>query len=1432
MASPPFHVEDQTDEDFFNKLVDDEFDCTKSGPSFVDGSGSDVANAFSNLSIGEAGLSSVDSGLGDVVFEVDREMGCGDRVVSYSLNAHEGTFLAKESNPLTPNNVVESSNAVTEAEGALDSAFIGNNSVNSGTLGSALIDNSATSGTGVKEVDWTSFNSEAHFHSSSGFGSYSDFFSELRVSSEDPFSKASNTVNLGAEFKNVESVLENPVVDMNLLSSMQNEGQYYGANTIHTVDGRDLSSSQYWEDKYPGWRYDPNTGEYHQLGGYDANVNVQESSHVNAQSAGDDIVLDQRTDTNYLQQTAQSVAGSVSDGATTASVSSWNHVSQVNAEYPAHMVFDPQYPGWYYDMIAQKWELLESYTSAANQQTSVDHNHTHQNVNVSQGDFFFQNNYIFNEREQVEKYGSQKVEKYGSQGLSSGHHVVDRAGPVNNQQNMKTWQPESVIQKEVIGFTENQQAGNLYSSSGHANHSTYQQPGFKPLGIVSSHEQTSRSFDGSNGVIGFQNSIPSENYSQHHNQSKNQSSQQMQFSPAYFDSKESVNCLSQSLQCGTQFSYPSERSSAGRPPHALVTFGFGGKLLLLKDNCSPYTNSGYRSQDSVGVVNVFNLMEVVMDRTDASSSGLGARDYFHTLCQQSFPGPLVGGNVGTRELNKWIDDKITNCECPNMDYRKGEVLRLLFSLLKIACQFYGKLRSPFGSDQALKESDCPESAVAKLFALAKRNGAQPSGYGALSHCLQNLLPEGQIQVTALEVQKFLVSGRKQEALQCAQEGQLWGPALVLASQLGDQFYGDTVKQMALQQLVAGSPLRTLCLLIAGQPANVFSDITTGSSLSGAVSISQQPVQISSHCMLNEWEENLAIITANRTKDDELVIIHLGDCLWKERGEVTAAHLCYLVAEANFEAYSDSARLCLIGADHWKFPRTYVTPEAIQRTELYEYSKVLGNSQFILLPFQPYKLIYAHMLAEVGKVSDALKYCQAIIKSLKTGHPPEVDTWKQLILSLEERIRIHQQGGYSTNLGPTKFVGKLLDFFDSAAHRVVGGLPPPVPTSSHSNIQHHEPNNQLEVPRVPNSQSTMAMPLLIPSASMEPISDWTGGSNRTTVPNRSISEPDFGKTPKKESKDGNSSGTQGKAMGGGSSRIGRIGSQLFQKTVGLVLRSRPDRQAKLGEENLFYYDDKLKRWVERGVEPQAEDTALPPPPTTATFGNGMPDDNRKDASNESLHTKGGADFKSPGPERNPGIPPIPPSSNQFSARGRMGIHSRYVDTFNKGTSATTFQSPVIPPAKVGGGGSNPKFFIPTLVTSTPATLAGETVQTTGERIQEAASLTTENLPPMSSNDDSFSALPPSSMTMQPPPSSSSTMMQRFPSMDNIVHRRMGGMEQGNPSNSRRTVSWSGGLSNVNNPSNSLFMHRDSPPMLFSMGGGGGGGFGEDLHEVEL
>lgn len=140
-----------------------------------------------------------------------------------------------------------------------------------------------------------------------------------------------------------------------------------------------------------------------------------------------------------------------------------------------------------------------------------------------------------------------------------------------------------------------------------------------------------------------------------------------------------------------------------------------------------------------------------------------------------------------------------------------------------------------------------------------------------------------------------------------------------------------------------------------------------------------------------------MMIANRTKDDELVLIHLGDSLWKERNDVhsslphiilinyfflvlqmlrvlifnflvlkkimvqiTAAHICYLIAEASFEPYSDSSRLCLVGADHFKFPRTYVSPDAIQvvfySLQLHSLSNLqnrhilLENEQFIYYKF--------------------------------------------------------------------------------------------------------------------------------------------------------------------------------------------------------------------------------------------------------------------------------------------------------------------------------------------------------------------------------------------------------------------------------------------------------------------------------------------------
>ncbi|XP_076881723.1 protein transport protein SEC16B homolog [Bidens hawaiensis] len=1127
------------------------------------------------------------------------------------------------------NDDVDSNPPLIEHEFANPILSLSSNSLTDNANATLHLDKPPTAAA-VKEVQWSSFGADAAF-----FDEFGDGLAEETGKGED----------------GVVSSESNGVVQNN---SLQGEDANHYSQSDTGEEAQDPNATQYWENLYPGWRYDANTGQWYQLD----NATLYHKS----------------SEFSYVQQSV--VAGTME------SVTSWDSVSQSNWNfgtqvYPPHMIFDPQYPGWYYDMNAQEWRSLDDYNSQA---AAVAHDPVNQNgFGSSKGNTYYEND---------QKTYSGQEQDYNWNGSFSN----------TGQQGSTMWQPNTVANNAPMeNFRNNQQIGNHYGSN---------------FQVDNQHNFYDHVNNGFPVVSGSQPTIP---YSQSFNQSLEQS-EKMNVQKAY-GGQNQLSYLQQPVHSGHQVSYGSTkgRSSADRPPHALVTFGFGGKLIVMKDATSSI-NASYGGQDSnSGLISVLNLAEVVTGRADL-------HDYFHNLCQQSFPGPLSAGNAGSKELNKWLDDRITHSQTSDVDYNKSVVLRLLLCLLKIASQHYGKLRSPLGSDTSLKENDAPEVAVVRLFASVKRSAEY--NYGAFAHCLQHIPSEVQIREAAAEVQTLLVSGRKQEALLRAQEGHLWGPALVLAAQLGDQSYVDTVKKMALGQLVPGSPLRTLCLLIAGQPADVFAaDARTDGGVLGAVNVSQQQPTQGQHSvngMLDDWEDNLAVIAANRTKDDELVLIHLGDCLWKERSNIIAAHICYLVAEANFEPYSDTARLCLLGADHWTRPRTYASPEAIQRTEVYEYSKMLGSSQFTLLPFQPYKLYYAHMLAEVGRLSDSLKYCQAVTKSIKTGRIPEVDIWRQLVISLEDRIKIHQQGGFSTG----KIVGKLLNLFDTTAQRVVGGLPPPVPSTSGGSAQHDHYQQPQKGSRVLTSQSTMAMSSLVPSASMEPINQ-ADGNNKNMMHNRSASEPAFVRSPTQDQDDTlteKPTESQSKASEKTSTRRGFGLAMFLEKTVGKILPSRQDKQAKLGEANKFYYDEKLKRWVEEGVDPSAEEATIAPPPTMAAFQNGSPD--------YSLKTILTTESTSPSPaSHTSGIPLIPPTTNQFSARARTAPRARYVDTFNKGggNQANLFQSPSVP--TINRPNPNPNFFVPTAApaaseqpadTQTPPLVSSTTSQS-AMSIQKFASM---------------------------------------------------------------------------------------------------------------
>ncbi|KAG0491936.1 hypothetical protein HPP92_005334 [Vanilla planifolia] len=454
---------------------------------------------------------------------------------------------------------------------------------------------------------------------------------------------------------------------------------------------------QDWENLYPGWKYDTNTGQWHQIDGYDADRNVRldnfdvagqkshEEGEVNIQDTFD-LPISERSDSLYHIQASNVALETIAEDN---SVSySWNQVSQGSIEYPHNMVFDPQYPGWYYDTTTQQWYTLESYNLSLLNASSINGDNHTTTVNALSGSTLGDN---FSSYDNFQQYGKSALQEHGSQPAigfgqqnvrleqsSQGHWNGSGGGydPWNTSQEQPSqacgnstgacyaqkemWQPEVLPKNEdATGLANNQLAGSFYNFTEYTG-----SPSFKNFGSNNLEPVMKPSY-GSSNMISSQSYVTSElNY--HSNQPKREQSHLEQLSNNNYGTEPSVNSTWQSVQglnpSFLQFDNSTRdgRSSAGRPPHALVAFGFGGKIIVTKETIS--TNSSFvsGSQGTLGgVISVHSLADVVKTKTDSlnilSGGGFG---YFHSLCQQSFPGPLVGGNAASKDVNRWIDEMI------------------------------------------------------------------------------------------------------------------------------------------------------------------------------------------------------------------------------------------------------------------------------------------------------------------------------------------------------------------------------------------------------------------------------------------------------------------------------------------------------------------------------------------------------------------------------------------------------------------------------------------------------------------------------------------------------------------------------------------------------------------------------------------------------
>ncbi|MDP2434686.1 MAG: hypothetical protein Q8P67_02985, partial [archaeon] len=228
-------------------------------------------------------------------------------------------------------------------------------------------------------------------------------------------------------------------------------------------------------------------------------------------------------------------------------------------------------------------------------------------------------------------------------------------------------------------------------------------------------------------------------------------------------------------------------------------------------------------------------------------------------------------------------------------------------------------------------------------------------------------PQAELQRLAA-VEKLMLKGQVKEALEAACSAHLWPYALLISSQLGETAFKTTMGRFASEYVPAGSPLKPVFSLMAGQAQELFNQLLPSSA-------SQEQRAM----VLDNWRQNVCGILSSRVEGNRRIIGQLGDQLWATRRDNVAAHVCYLLAEHPFqELHAKGARLVLLGGDH-KLHRSsfFASPEALYRSEIFEYAKKLANGSFVLPSIQTYRLQYAGLLTDLGFPSRALKYVKAV-----------------------------------------------------------------------------------------------------------------------------------------------------------------------------------------------------------------------------------------------------------------------------------------------------------------------------------------------------------------------------------------------------------------------------------------------------------------------
>jgi hypothetical protein len=806
--------------------------------------------------------------------------------------------------------------------------------------------------------------------------------------------------------------------------------------------------------------------------------------------------------------------------------------------------------------------------------------------------------------------------------------------------------------------------------------------------------------------------------------------------------------------------------SYGRPPCSMVSFGFGGRVC-------------YYSQQ-LQQLKVTTTKEFIQEESNAAAGGGGGlglsasdasgyaannnKQFSHEkLLMESFPGPLAGMRQGQvkSELQKFF---AASCGGSNQSANGSE--RMCTRVLNVLVQQCEKLAKLPNSDlsQQLASVLLPNGteAAGGVASMGSVNTADHYSDCPLQTAFQQMDPNE----AASQMQSLLCQGKSEEALQMALQGQLWGPALTLAHYMGQDKLGDTISAMAGSCLVKGSPLERLMLSISeSQVPNRNASFSSLNSLGesnnakqtkkSSTSGTEQQLPVGqgfgflnsagkdnlapSSAMtspygayndqqgatLHSWEKSLCILANNRKEWKNVAIKKLGDDLLEKNRDVFGAHLCYVVATFPFEPFTEASKFCLVGWNHLS-QVPIADAKSIQLSEVYEWLMTQINSQHVSFALQPYKLLYAFKLLDMGNVVDATKYCQCVLKSFegKNRLTPELTLCKFKAETLMERLHTYMKLQNidlpSGNNKVAKIFTSIGGWLDKGITHIMGedgsGSPHQMQMQVNpgggpdaANMQHQaaymQPGNPMQQPGLASMPTASA-----PTAPADQTSQ--NGQDAGKAPPSAVQQQQPEKEKAAAKKD-----SHRRTNSGGGANLFRTFSRNTFGSIGSYLRSSVNdpsyKAASLGkEENTFFFDKELGIWREEGKEPPKAGGALPPPPTAFGDGNsGGSGSNPAAASASDVPLTGAtppptipsgsanrAETSESNANNSSNVAP-PPLRKTTPGSSRGGVRSRYVDTFSQGNTAAAANTAssslksLVPNGNRMGGTSGPAMFVP-------------------------------------------------------------------------------------------------------------------------------------------